>query len=452
MRKTIILSSLLALGALAAPGSMSAQDTEAPNRVIVVKENGQYKGFVTDYLDGVYFRTVEGEILCTTKISEVTEDRVYLSFQCTFATTGFRFKVVPWSIAGVLSDVSAIDLVEENNTIFYEGSKPDVSFSTEELQPSTDYGIVTIAYDTYGIAAGVYIEKFRTPDPAILGNPVVNHTIDELTETTIKVTFTPNEDVSEYYTVLLENSTVEKDFEMWGAFAGASNPNEMIAKWAWYPSIGQTTHTWTDIPPGTPCQIGIAIKDKNGTFVPYQTLDVVTLQKGSDGPAYVDITLGDYRYADWYGEIRPSQFITYTPNENTSKYRVEVYFAPDYNRFPTELNNELCQDPPMNISGWFLYEPITTDYPLDPDTEYVAIAAGKNNLGQWGEVNVFRFTTPKEVGDFRPEAPSMKREMRTSVSKKGKVESRAERVVKPDFTPHRAPVMKQKKEMQLEIK
>ena len=106
----------------------------------------------------------------------------------------------------------------------------------------------------------------------------------------------------------------------------------------------------------------------------------------------------------------------------------------------------------MNTPGWFLYDPITTDYPLDPDTEYVAIAAGKNNLNQWGEVNVLRITTPKEVGAFQPDTRSMQSEMRTSVSKNGKVESRAERVVIPDFRPHRAPLMKQKKELQLEIK
>ena len=46
------------------------------------------------------------------------------------------------------------------------------------------------------------------------------------------------------------------------------------------------------------------------------------------------------------------------------------------------------------MAYWFFYEPLTTDFQLNPNTEYVAIAAGKNAEDVWGKVTELRFTTP----------------------------------------------------------
>ena len=97
----------------------------------------------------------------------------------------------------------------------------------------------------------------------------------------------------------------------------------------------------------------------------------------------------------------PSQFITFTPDEHTAAYRYAVYFAKangeniGYDDYKDEIQQELCTEAPMpGMAYWFFYEPLTTDCQLNPNTEYVAIAAGKNADNVWGKVTELRFTTP----------------------------------------------------------
>ncbi|MBP3671886.1 MAG: hypothetical protein J6J06_07980, partial [Bacteroidaceae bacterium] len=137
--------------------------------------------------------------------------------------------------------------------------------------------------------------------------------------------------------------------------------------------------------------------------------------------AEVTITLGDYVLADWGGEMLPSQFVTYTPNDQASAYRFNVYLAEEYDPVAEDIKADLCTEPPMPMTGWFFYEPITTDYQINPNTECVIIAAAKNINGEWGPINEFRFTTPAEAvaADMAPSRVIAKRNMENNAHQAG---------------------------------
>lgn len=100
---------------------------------------------------------------------------------------------------------------------------------------------------------------------------------------------------------------------------------------------------------------------------------------------------------DWYGEMLPSQFLTFTPNDQTSAYRFGVYLAENYNADVEGYQEDLYTEPSMPTPGWFQYETLTTDYQIDPGTSCVAIAAAKNSNDEWGPVTELFFTTPDNV-------------------------------------------------------
>ena len=62
---------------------------------------------------------------------------------------------------------------------------------------------------------------------------------------------------------------------------------------------------------------------------------------------------------------------------------------------------------------WFRYKACRQSYKFDPSSSGYILVAGKNFEGEWGAVNVLKFTTPDEVEDSplwirnRPEKPLM---------------------------------------------
>ena len=137
-------------------------------------------------------------------------------------------------------------------------------------------------------------------------------------------------------------------------------------------------------------------------MAPHTVFELTTKSLGGEGTAEVAITIGEYTLGEWWDEegntvMLPSQFITYTPNDQTSAYRFGVYLASNYDADAEAIKEELCSDPPMPTMGWFFYEELTTDYQIDPNLDCVVIAAAKNANGEWGPVTEVRFTTPADM-------------------------------------------------------
>ena len=105
---------------------------------------------------------------------------------------------------------------------------------------------------------------------------------------------------------------------------GFANIGEMVEAWG-IPQTEEYTNTWNNMSPGTEYEIFIQARDSENVMAPHQVFYLTTESLGGEGIAEVTITLGEYKMADWGGEMLPSQFITYTPNDQASRYRFNVY-------------------------------------------------------------------------------------------------------------------------------
>ncbi len=390
----------LLFAALTASSAAFAQDH--PDRMIVRDTLGQYKGFLVERVADVTFAKLEGKVVADLKLKEVTADKIYFTTEKSAACDYYKFNVIPATIANRLtSEAQAAAYIDQSSTQLYYEDFTNGEIGTETFKDMTDYVGITVGFDKYGIACGVSRAPFTTLRKPLVGNPKVTAVVDSLGQRAFKVKFTPNADVAGYATLAGKKGEIQKQYEQFAPMMGFSNFGEMVKGWGYQHTTEEATDTWKNQDPGTEYEVFVQAWDKNGTFADCDTLIVTTAKAGGPGAAAVSITLGDYKLQDWEGEQKPSQFITFTPNDQSSCYRTYVTTAEDYDKDVEGINGYVRQDPPMPIEGWFQYETITTDYQIDPNTSAVAVAAAKNSEGEWGEVSVLRFTTPAEVSASR---------------------------------------------------
>lgn len=420
MKKIAIFMASLMLGV-----SAYAQTSSEPNRLFVNDNGGGKKGYVIERLTDLSFARVEGEVKAEVEIHEVTSENLTVSITRTPECKAFKLEVLPRTIAGMLSNDAA--MINYMNTqakpgTFYEDFKRG-TLSGVELIPGGEYTLVTVGIDEYGCEVGVCRENFNAPAIPVEGNPQVNSTLKEATLYSFTIEFTPNSDVSSYYTVAGEKGTMQAQYEQFGPMFGFTNFNDMIMSWG-IAKNGVTTNTWDNMAPNTDYEVFIVALDKYGNPAPYQVFDVSTLAMGGKGEAKVDIKLGDYKLADWGGEMKPSQYITFTPNDQASCYRYNVYMEDIYDQNTDVIKEDLCSDPPMPTAYWFFYEAMTTDFQINPGSKCVAVGAAKNADGEWGEITELRFTTPATASApanvSNVIVPRMSERKRTSVFTPGK--------------------------------
>ncbi|MBD5356637.1 MAG: hypothetical protein HDR88_06495 [Bacteroides sp.] len=404
---TILLASMLT----AVAGFAQTEHT-TPNRILVTNTAGDYKGFVIDYLDDISFARVDGEVLAKVEINEVTLDSLKLTVTRTPDCQYYKLAVIPKVTADQLTnDVTAIRYINSLPSSFVPTLWEDFDnglLTGVELNPESDYALYTIGVDRYGVEAGVFKADFTTPTPVITGNPHVGMETVASTLNSFTVSFTPNEDVQTYWILAGEKGTMEQQYEMFGPMFNFANFSQMIQMWG-IQCVGNYEYEWTDMAPNTEYEVFVAMTDVNGYFAPYEVYETSTVALGGHGDAYVDIDINAYELSDWYGEMLPTQSILFYPNDEASCYRYGVYPASTYDESSEALKEELCSDPFMPMSYWFFYEPMESEFQIDPSTECVVIAAAKNIDGVWGEVNVVRFTTPDECEGYVPaETPARK--------------------------------------------
>ena len=385
-----LLSTILCL-------SVFAQETD-PNRLILVEKSGNYKSYVVDRLDYMEFRTVEGEVAADIEILEVTLEVVTVNIMRTQSCQAFKLACYPSvRVASATDDALAAKVDAEVKDMYWQDFLP-AAMSGANLEPKTEYTIVTVGYDSFGTACDVRRAEFTTPAIPVIGEPYVDVEVVDVQQQQFTLKFKPNADVSKYAYVAGAAGEMQSQYEMYAPMFAFSNFGEMIAMWG-VPSEGETEFTWTGMQPGTDYEVFIQAYDVAGTMPDYQVYTLTTETLGGEGEASVTITLDKYELAEWWGEMLPSQFITFTPNDQASAYRFDVYLAEEYDPMAEAIKADLCSEPPMPMANWVFYDPISTDYQIDPNTECVAIAAAKNAKGEWGPVTELRFTTPANAAD-----------------------------------------------------
>ena len=403
---------MILAAAMMSASAAFAQTEETPNRILVTGTNGSYTGFVIDYTDNISFARVEGDVLADIVVDEVELETMTLTITRTPECYYYKLAVIPGVTAKQLTDdATAIryinslpsDMVPYLDQDFTHGTLSGIS-----LIPESDYTIFTVGIDRYGCEAGVARADFRTPAPEILGDPHVDVEVTDSTLKSFTVKFTPNKDVQSYWILAGEKGTMQDQYEMFGPMFGFSNFSDMIRMWG-IQCIGEYEYTWKDMAPSTEYEVFVAMTDFNGYFAPYEVYNASTASLGGHGVAAVEIEVGGYSLEDWDGEIKPTLTVSYTPNAETSCYRMSVFPAETYDENPEACEADLCSDPWMPMVGWFQYEPSSYDYSIEPGTSIVIAAAGKNIDGEWGEVTKVRYTTPDSLEGYDPqpaEAPS----------------------------------------------
>jgi hypothetical protein len=209
-------------------------------------------------------------------------------------------------------------------------------------------------------------------------DPVVDVAIDEVSTTEITATFTPAEECASYHLLL----DTEASMQQWTTMFGMSE-EELVVSWG-LEKNETYTHTWDELIPNTEYTVYVLPKDAEGNALPMVKTKASTEVLGGEGVSVVDLEV----------EVmsKTSVFVTATPNEETAEYHyilIEKSFADSIGADSTIM---LVQTDPYALYDIDEWEWID----LNAETEFYAIAQGKNAKGEWGEITKVEFKTSME--------------------------------------------------------
>lgn len=389
---------------------LSANAQTDVNRLLIVDKDGYYKAFSLENVDYASFANIEGEVKANVTISDIALDKIIMSVTRTPACQGFKLVCAPTVQISGYSDKYLAQYIDNDNSNTYYQDFTDAELTGIALEPNTEYTVATVGIDEYGVLCDISRVDFTSPGVPVTGNPYVDVELLEVNKYDATLQFTPNEDTYQFSYVLGEKGTLESQYEMFAPMFGYKNIGEMIEAWGLI-KTDEDVHTWTQLIPGAEYEVFIQTRDTQNVMPEHQVFYFTTEALGGEGTAEVTITIGDYKLMDWGGEMLPSQFITYTPNDQSSRYRFGVYLASEYDAATEEIKADLCSDPDSDfpVTGWYQYEAITTDYQINPNTEFVVVAAARNINGEWGPIAEVRHTTPNEVASAAPASKIIKK-------------------------------------------
>lgn len=388
------------LSALVAGGTYA--QTLSNDRMVVTNTIGQTTSFAVDRIKSVTFPQAAGEAAVDLSVNSIDQDKVFFTATRNAYALSFKFEILTKTRASMMTDDQLAWYIDANVKSSYteDFTNGGVFLSDFAAKGSTSYVAVAVGYDSYGTPCAVSRAEFTTLPSILVGEPKVSAELSDVQSRSFSLTSLANDDVAGFATLSGSKGSIQQQYVQWAPMMGFSNYSEMVYGWGFKHNKPETgwesvTDTWTDMEPGTDYEIFVQAWDAKGNYAPCDTINLTTKVKGGQGAAAVNITLGDFKLQDWDGQQKYSQFFTFTPNDQSSCYRFIVCLASAYDEDAEGWKNSVKQDPPMPMANWFFYEPITTDYQIDPNTEAVALAAAKNANNEWGEVEVLRFTTPK---------------------------------------------------------
>lgn len=375
----------------------SAQDAD-PNRMLIISPSDSYKAFNIEHIKSIEFATVEGEVAANVTIKNHTMDQITVECMRTEACREFLFNVVPGVIARQLEEnpSNAGSYLRTLNSPTYSEDFTNGEIKGMELQYNTEYAVVTVGIDMYSVEGDVRAAYFTTEKAPIIGDPKVSVDVTATDFTTIDLRITPNKDVQKYWLVYGEKGTLQSQYEQFAGMFGFSNIGDMVQAWSGKDYSGNMSFQMNGLSPNTEYELYVQTADVKGNLPEVQIFYFKTKSQGGSGEASVEILVGDFGLTEWDGVEKPTQLITYKPNDQTWAYRCGVYKADVYDESRETILQELASEPPMpSIAYWFFYETFTNEYQIDTNQTCVAVAVAKNADGKWGKPNEVRFTTPE---------------------------------------------------------
>ena len=215
--------------------------------------------------------------------------------------------------------------------------------------------------------------------------PVVEIEVTNVTTNTVEVSFVPTGACASYF-ILLDT---EANMEQWATAFGVPL-EQLIEMWS-IERQGPSTNLWDkNIIPNTEYTIFVLSKDIEGEVIQLDKKKVTTLELGGEGVSVIDLqveVLSD-----------TSVYVVATPNEETAEYHyilIEKLYA---DSIGVDSTMEILHTDPYALYDVDRWE----WFPLKKNTEFIAIAQGKNTKGEWGEITKVEFITTVEE---KPENP-----------------------------------------------
>ena len=253
---------------------------------------------------------------------------------------------------------------------------PDKSIALQDISPMKEASDIISALTPFGIKEyECGNDEEENPEEQ---TPMVEITVTDVTTTTVNVSFTPAGECASYY-ILLDT---EAAMEQWTMVFGVSL-EQLIEEWS-IERQGPSTHLWNELIPNTEYTVFVLSKDIEGENIQIDRQKVTTEVLGGNGVSVIDLQV----------EVltNTSVFVTATPNEETAEYH--------YILIEKSYADSIGVDSTINIihtDPYALYDIDRWEWiDLHENTEFYAIAQGKNAQGEWGEITKVEFVTTTE--------------------------------------------------------
>ncbi len=415
----------LYISLFAAALSFAAFGQTDPNRMILHNADGSTTAMMTDRVESISFATVAGPVKAETKVLEYDEEAglVVISVDGTADCKGWKYAILPETgMALYDTDAKLASYIDANCKHVYSVFPDGGAVDAPGLEPGSNYVFCTVGVDEYGTMCEVSTDAFQTPR-STEGVPSVDVTFSNVTENSFDVTLTPNDDCAAYVYVVYQQGYIEDSYMQYGSLFGCASIEEYIKNYiTWNTFYESTTDTYDGLQPARTYQVSVVPIDIDGNLAKMQAYTVQTAV-GVAGDAWVNIEQTEFMLMQTPNPENimetifvPHQTFWLTPNEATAKFRAEVFTEAEFDEIGLEaaeakVKTEAASGVPDDM--WFRYKACRQSYKFDPSSSGYILVAGKNFEGEWGAVNVLKFTTPDEVEDSplwirnRPEKPLM---------------------------------------------
>lgn len=388
------MKKLFTILALALATLTASAQTDVPNRMLIKQGNEQrptIKAFAIDKVQEVNFARVDGEIKAAITFDSYVkkddgQDMLKLAITRSESCESYCIDVLPANLAKLYDDDTMAAYFEQKNAKKMYEDFTSGELTGIELKGNTNYTVITLGYDQYGVPGETSRADFTTPKEQTVGTPSVTCNFDEITGTSFTVTVTPNADCGEYFLVQLGRGELEKQFEEWGARMGYANIGDMIKGFAWYGHNEVYTQTFGDLLPCTDYDLIILPTDVNGTYGDIITVPVTTAKQGGEGVAEMTIT-----YDAVGGDAESGYYlpVTYTPNDQTSIHHDLLIEKNFFNQNYTDESLAALMKSDTNPFNpydtyWNAIGVKNEKWNCTPGETYYAVSIAKNANGEYG--------------------------------------------------------------------
>lgn len=381
-------------------GTMSLFAQTNPNRVLITDKAGNTRGFLAERIDSIWFTKVEGKVAAQIEYIDYlygkngNEDSVVINITRTSECQAFQIDCLPKVRADILgNETNLANYMESQGGELLWNDFSEGRLHGYDFQSDTEYSIITLGYDKYGIPCGVERLDFKTPKKELVGDCSIEYEVTDVTPYEITIKFTPASGVAGYAACLFGEGQAEEQFQQFGPMFGFVNMGDMIKSFG-FKDTGAATYTWENNDPGTNYEIYVQPWDVNGTYADMIVIHVTTKKIGGEGVAEMTIEIGDFGGS----ESGYYQIVTYTPNDQVSMHRDILIEKNSENAENEDYIKKLLMGDMPGDPEWNQYGVDVASWTADPETEYIAYSMGMNINDEWGPLAKKEFKTPAAPG------------------------------------------------------